>query len=163
MPSPVTVGWSGIEDKNMSKWFLNKSTCPQLVLLSFSGKRLKIWAPLTPSDLSLAFLMTAGAALTNVFVWWSYLSSPSQKWTGHHTHGPSLCWSSREILFCISLSSPLLWKKMEFRELFPIKEANQLWTPYPVCYLLLNLFLLIDWILFRRWPQLGAIAKSRLG
>ena len=37
------------------------------MLLSFSGKRLNIWAPLTPSDLFLAFLTLDGGALTTVF------------------------------------------------------------------------------------------------
>ena len=36
------------------------------MLLRFSGRRLKICAPLTPSDLSLAFLTQDGAALTTV-------------------------------------------------------------------------------------------------
>ena len=56
LPSPVTVGWSGMDSSRISKWFLNKSMSPLFSLLRFSGRRLNIWAPLTPSDLSLAFL-----------------------------------------------------------------------------------------------------------
>ena len=36
------------------------------MLLSWSGNRLKIWTPLTPNDLSLAFLTLVGAALTTL-------------------------------------------------------------------------------------------------
>ena len=67
LPSPVTVGWSGIDSSRISKWFLNKSMSPLFSLLRFSGRRLNIWAPLTPSDLSLAFLTLDGAALTTDF------------------------------------------------------------------------------------------------
>ena len=66
LPNPVTVGWSGMVDRNTSKWFLNRSTWLVFILLNCSGKRLKMLAPLTPRDLSLAFLTTDGAALTTV-------------------------------------------------------------------------------------------------
>ena len=64
LPSPVTVGWSGMDDRKTSKWFLKNSTWSVFMLLMFSGKRLNIWAPLTPKDFSLAFLTADGAALT---------------------------------------------------------------------------------------------------
>ena len=51
LPSPVTVGWSGMLDKKISRWFLKWSTCSEFILLNFSGSRLKMPAPLTPKDL----------------------------------------------------------------------------------------------------------------
>ena len=67
LPSPVIVGWSGMDDRKTSKWFLKTSIWSLFMLLSVSGKRLKILAPLTPRDPSLAFLTIFGAALTTVF------------------------------------------------------------------------------------------------
>ena len=64
LTSPRTVGWSGIPERKMSRWFLKKSTWSVLVLLRLSGKRLKICAPLTPRDCSLALLTYTGADFT---------------------------------------------------------------------------------------------------
>ena len=52
LPSPVMVGWSGIEDRKTSKGFLNVSMWSELMLLRL------------PRDLYLAFLTTDGAACT---------------------------------------------------------------------------------------------------
>ena len=64
LPSPVMVGWSGMDDRKTSKWFLKWSTWSVFILLSVSGKRLNIFAPLTPNVLSLAFFTSVGAVLT---------------------------------------------------------------------------------------------------
>ena len=62
LPSPVTVGCSGMDDRRTFKWFLKRSTCSLFMLLICSAKRLNIWAPLTLKDLSLGFITTDGAA-----------------------------------------------------------------------------------------------------
>ena len=45
---------------------MNISTCSEFILLSFSGRKLKMPAPLTPSEYSLAFLTIVRADLTTV-------------------------------------------------------------------------------------------------
>ena len=61
LPSPGMVGSSGMLPRKTSRWFLNMSTCSVLIVLMLSGKRLKILAPLTPKEFSLALLTSAGA------------------------------------------------------------------------------------------------------
>jgi hypothetical protein len=61
LDKPEVVGWSGTVDKNMSKWFLKREKSPEFSFLRLLGRRLKILAPWTPKDLSLAFLTLLGA------------------------------------------------------------------------------------------------------
>ena len=56
---PEVVGWSGTVDKNMSRWFLKRAKSPEFSFLL--GRRLKILAPWTPKDLSLACFTLVGA------------------------------------------------------------------------------------------------------
>ena len=42
-----------MDDNNISKWFLKKSTFPQFMLLILSGRRLKILANRTKRDILL--------------------------------------------------------------------------------------------------------------
>ena len=58
---PEVVGWSGTVDRKMSRWFLKRAKSPEFSFLRLLGRRLKILAPWTPKDLSLAFFTLVGA------------------------------------------------------------------------------------------------------
>ena len=60
LPKPGIVGWSGILFKKMSSFALNMSTLWLSMFLKSAGSKLKILAPLTPREDSLAFLTGAG-------------------------------------------------------------------------------------------------------
>ena len=61
LDKPGVVGWSGTVDKKMSKWFLKRAKSPEFSFLRLLGRRLKILAPWTPKDLSLACCTLVGA------------------------------------------------------------------------------------------------------
>ena len=58
---PEVVGWSGTVDRKMSRWFLKRAKSPEFSFLRLLGRRLKILAPWTPKDLSLACFTLVGA------------------------------------------------------------------------------------------------------
>ena len=60
---PVHVGWSGTTLRNLSSSDLNLSTLIPLRVLIQTGSRLKILAPFTPSEASLACLTAELASL----------------------------------------------------------------------------------------------------
>ena len=64
LPSPVTMGWSGILDRNTSRWFLKRSSNSVFKLFKSSGSKLKMFAHLNPMGRSLAYLTKAGAVFT---------------------------------------------------------------------------------------------------
>ena len=64
LPRPLTVGWSGMPDRNTSRWFLNVYTWSEFMFRrEEAGRRLKSRAPLTASDHSLAHITEAGQCL----------------------------------------------------------------------------------------------------
>ena len=54
LPWPAIVGWSATSDRKMSKLFLKVFTSSELMFLILAGSKLKILAPFTPIDDSLA-------------------------------------------------------------------------------------------------------------
>ena len=61
--SPDTVGWSGTEARKSSTAFLNMSTEQPVMLLMSGGNKLNNLHPLTPREISRAFLTAEGAVL----------------------------------------------------------------------------------------------------
>ena len=64
LPNPEVVGWSGILSRKVSNSFLKTSTLLLSIFLSSTGSKLKILAPFTPKDDSLALLTDAGEDFT---------------------------------------------------------------------------------------------------
>ena len=64
LPNPEVVGWSGILSRKVSNSFLKASTLLLSLFLSTTGSKLKILAPFTPKEDSLALLTDAGEEFT---------------------------------------------------------------------------------------------------
>ena len=60
LPKTGVVGWSKIVDRKMSKLFLKRAKSPEFSFLRFIGSRLKILAPWTAKEFSLALRTRAG-------------------------------------------------------------------------------------------------------
>ena len=72
LASPVMVGWSGTVTRKMSRLFLKRGKSLEFSFLRFIGRRLKMCAPWTARDLSLASLICAGTEL-GIFLGIAYL------------------------------------------------------------------------------------------
>ena len=67
LPNPAIVGWSGILLKKSSSFILKMSILLLSRFLTSVGSRLKILAPFTPREDSLAFLTGAGEEETTLW------------------------------------------------------------------------------------------------
>ena len=158
LPSPVTVGWSGIYSSRISKWFLNKSMSPLFSLLRFSGRRWNIWALLLTQRKNLPGFSDTG---------WCF---PYHRFWNHNHASPAFNRSIAEVLardqhlanlpdeyYLVLLSPSFLWVKLELLQFVPIAQLLELDVLYPAHQVPVDWLQLINTGLVWRGPQLRAV------